>query len=55
MKFKIDENLPYLIKNLIEKVGDHQVDSVFHEGLKGISDNKLLETCFKERRVFIAT
>jgi predicted nuclease of predicted toxin-antitoxin system len=53
VKFKIDENLPFLLKNLIEKGGDFTVDSVYHEGLKGISDEHLLDLCLKEKRVLI--
>ena len=53
MKFKIDENLPFILKSLIENTGSFQVDSVYHEGLKGISDDDLLGICLREKRVLI--
>lgn len=53
MKFKIDENLPFLLKRLIEREGNHQVDSVYHEGLKGIADKNLMEYCLREKRILI--
>lgn len=53
MKFKLDENVPFSLKNLIEVAGDHQVDSVFHEKKTGIDDNSLLKLCLKEKRVLI--
>jgi len=53
VKFKIDENLPFLIKPMIEKEGSNKADSVFHEGLKGISDKKLIEHCLKEKKIII--
>lgn len=53
MKFKIDENLPFLIKDLIEKEGDYKAESVYHEGLGGITDRNLLQICLDEKRVLI--
>ncbi|MHA1150735.1 MAG: DUF5615 family PIN-like protein [Promethearchaeota archaeon] len=53
MKFKIDENLPFILKKLIENVGDHIVDSVFHENLTGIDDKSLILHCLKEERILI--
>ncbi|MBD3198082.1 MAG: hypothetical protein GF317_23730 [Candidatus Lokiarchaeota archaeon] len=53
MKFKIDENLPFILKKLIEKEGNFEVDSVYYEGLAGITDIRLLEVCFKEKRILI--
>jgi len=31
VKFKLDENVPWVLKNLIKSIGQHEVDSVFHE------------------------
>ena len=53
VKFKIDENLPFLFKKLIENHGDHRVDSVFHENLTGIKDKKLNKICYKEKRILL--
>jgi predicted nuclease of predicted toxin-antitoxin system len=53
VKFKLDENVPWILKKLIESVGNHQVDSVFHENLMGIDDIKLVSLCKKEERILI--
>ena len=53
MKFKLDENIPLILKKTIESEGNHQVDSVFHENLCGIDDSILLKHCLKEERVLI--
>ncbi len=41
MKFKLDENVPWILKKLIESIGQHEVDSVFHENIAGIDDKSL--------------
>ncbi|MHA1263802.1 MAG: DUF5615 family PIN-like protein [Candidatus Helarchaeota archaeon] len=53
MFFKLDENTPWVLKILIEQQGDHQVDSVYHQSLTGISDNDLIAHCFTENKVLI--
>ena len=53
MKFKLDENLPFSLKKLLESEGAHQVDSVFHEGLTGTDDYDLVRHCFTELRILI--
>ncbi|MHA1112788.1 MAG: DUF5615 family PIN-like protein [Promethearchaeota archaeon] len=53
MKFKLDENLPWILKKTIESKGNHQVDSVYHENLCGIEDNQLVKHCLKEKRILI--
>ena len=53
MKFKLDENVPWVLKHLIESRGDHQVDSVYHEKISGISDFDLLVHCLKEKGILI--
>ena len=53
MKFKLDENIPWILKKVIESRGDHQVDSVYHENLSGIPDIELLIQCKKEQRILI--
>jgi len=53
VKFKLDENIPWILKSVIESVGQHVVDSVFHEGITGIDDKKLNRRCFEENRVLI--
>lgn len=42
MKFKLDENVPFSIKGIIESSGDHLVDSVHHEKLDGTRGSALL-------------
>ncbi len=53
MKFKLDENNPWILKDVIENVGQHEVDSVFHENITGINDKELNKRCFEENRVLI--
>lgn len=53
MKFKLDENLPFNLKRIIESKGNHQVDSVYHEKISGIDDRSLLEHYLKEKRILI--
>lgn len=53
MRFKLDENIPFSLKRIIESSGQHQVDSVFHEGLVGTDDRELVKHCFIEKRVLI--
>ncbi len=53
MKFKLDENVPWILKNVIESIGQHEVDSVFHENITGIDDKSLNEKCFEEKRILI--
>ncbi len=53
MKFKLDENVPWILKNIIESVGQHEIDSVFHENIAGIDDKELNRRCFEENRVLI--
>ena len=53
MKFKLDENTPWILKRIIEDKGNHQVDSVFHENITGIDDKSLNIICFKDKRILI--
>lgn len=53
MKFKLDENVPFSVKKVIESKGSHVVDSVHHENLDGTRDPKLLQFCLKEDRILI--
>ena len=53
MKFKLDENTPWILKKIIEGKGNYQVDSVFHENLTGIDDKSLNIECFKNKRILI--
>lgn len=53
MKFKLDENVPWILKDLIESIGKHNVDSIFHENIAGIDDNTLNNKCFEEKRILI--
>jgi predicted nuclease of predicted toxin-antitoxin system len=53
MKFKIDENSPFSVKKLLKTMGNHKVDSVYHEGKIGIEDKDLLQLCLREERILI--
>jgi len=53
LKFKLDENVPWILKSVIESVGQHEVDSVFHENITGIDDKELNKRFFEENRVLI--
>jgi predicted nuclease of predicted toxin-antitoxin system len=53
VKLKLDENVPFILKRLIEAKGNYSVDSVHHEGLDGTSDPELLQQCNKEARILI--
>ncbi len=53
MKFKLDENVPFSLKKLLESPDNHQVDSVFHEKKTGIDDHSLLKLCLNEQRLLI--
>ena len=53
MKFKLDENIPWILKKVIETNKNHQVDTLYHENLCGITDKNLIKQCLKERRILI--
>ena len=52
MKFKIDENLPVEVAELLRQAG-YDVTTVLDQDLGGSSDADLATICQKERRVFI--
>ncbi|MCK4479012.1 MAG: hypothetical protein KAV01_00650 [Candidatus Lokiarchaeota archaeon] len=49
MKFKLDENVPWVLKTVIENVGQHEVDSVFHENISIIDDKNLNLKCYEKK------
>ena len=53
VNFKLDENVPFTLKRVIESKGNHLVDSVHHEQLDGTRDPILLRSCLDENRIFI--
>ena len=53
MKFKIDENLPSELADLLVSAG-HDAVTVFVEGLAGEIDDKILKVCQKEKRVLVS-
>ena len=53
MKFKLDENTPWVLKKVIENLGQHVVDSVFHENITGIDDKSLNLHCINQERILI--
>jgi predicted nuclease of predicted toxin-antitoxin system len=52
MKFKIDENLPFEIKNLLIQAG-HDALTVKDQDLIGKPDTTIATVCLREDRVFI--
>ena len=52
MKFKVDENLPIEVAQLLGEAG-HDVYSVHEQGLVGAKDHILAEVCQSENRVMV--
>ena len=52
MKFKIDENLPLELAEMLR--GAHfDADTIFAEGLRGEADSRILDVCQGEGRVLV--
>ena len=52
LKFKLDENLPDLVRQSLAALG-HDAHTVAEEGLAGAQDEKVLQACKEEDRVLI--
>ena len=52
MKFKVDENLPMEVAQLLREAG-HDVYSVHEQGLVGAKDHVLAEVCQLENRAMV--
>ena len=52
MKFKLDENLPEVIRESLSELG-HDVHTVAEEGLSGAQDETVLQACVSEDRILI--
>lgn len=52
MKFKVDENLPIEVAQLLREAG-HNVFSVYEQGLVGAKDHVLAEVCQSEDRALV--
>lgn len=52
MKFKIDENLPLELSDLLTAAG-HEAQTVYQEGLQGKPDTTVIDVCRQEDRVII--
>ena len=52
MKFKVDENLPIEVAQLLHEAG-HDVFSVHEQGLVGAKDHVLAEVCQSENRAMV--
>ena len=50
MRFKVDENLPIDLADLLTGLG-HDGKTVNDELLQGVSDPRLIETCDREKRI----
>ena len=54
MKFKIDENLPKEISEILRKNG-YQSSSVNEQQINGIQDEELIDICLKEKKCLITS
>ena len=52
MRFKIDENLPVELAELLANAG-HEASTVFAQRLQGENDSRIAQVCARERRVLI--
>ena len=52
MNFKIDENLPSEVANLLTSAG-HNAETVFDEGLVGATDQSIVDVCTRESRALV--
>jgi len=52
MKFKIDENLPIEVVEILQQHG-YDASHVIDENLQGCSDKKLISVCRSEQRVLV--
>lgn len=52
MKFKIDENMPLEVAELLRNAG-HDSTTVTEQNLTGTSDTSLADMCRKEKRVLV--
>lgn len=52
MRFKIDENLPVEVVELLVSEG-HNALTVNQQNMQGISDDKLIRVCKTEKRILI--
>jgi len=52
MNFKIDENLPVEISEVLNKDG-HEAATVIKQNLQGASDTRIAEVCNKEKRILV--
>jgi predicted nuclease of predicted toxin-antitoxin system len=52
VKFKLDENLPELVRESLNELG-HDTHTVAQEGLSGAQDDTVLRACVAEDRILI--
>lgn len=52
MRFKLDENVPRAVVELLRNAGQ-DVETVLEEGLGGTNDTKLIEACRAESRTLV--
>ncbi|MEW5920505.1 MAG: DUF5615 family PIN-like protein [Bacillota bacterium] len=51
-KFKIDENLPLEVSNILKRYG-YDTETVLDERLQGATDDALINICKEEKRILI--
>lgn len=52
MKFKIDENLPVELAEILRRA-DHDAETVLDQALQGRHDPVIASTCQKEERILV--
>lgn len=52
MKFKIDENLPVQVVDIIKEAG-FEADSVYDERLGGSPDSSIFDVCQNDKRILV--
>ena len=52
MKFKIDENLPVEIADILKSV-NYDAVTVIDQGLRSARDNTIINVCLEEERILI--
>lgn len=52
MRFKIDENLPVEVADILQQAG-HEAETVRAENLVGVNDQHLSAVCQEEKRILI--
>lgn len=52
MRFKLDENMPVVVADILRDSG-YDAETVYSEAISGISDSELLDVCPHEHRILL--